>query len=125
MSVLDFIPTICALTGTKVPATFQVDGYDRSEILLGRIKGNTNHMYWYYPNKPLPGKTENISPVLAVRSGKWKFLMEADGSNQQLYNLEKDHRETKNVFKEEKKITQQLYLRLITWYQQNVKDNKS
>ena len=124
MSVVDFVPTICAFTGTQMPATYQSDGYDRSEIILGSTKKTTNPLYWYYPNKPLPGKKENVSPVLATRSGDWKFLMEADGSNQQLYNLKEDHRETKNVFKEEKKIAEQLQVKLSNWYQENVKQNK-
>ncbi|MGI8637884.1 MAG: sulfatase/phosphatase domain-containing protein, partial [Segetibacter sp.] len=125
MSVVDFVPTICALTGTKMADSYQSDGFDRSKILLGSTKETTNDIYWYYLNKPLPGKMENISPALAMRSGNWKLLMEPDGSNQQLYNLEKDQQEKDNVFNKEKEIVERLSAKLSEWYQQNVKGYKS
>ena len=42
--------------------------------------------------------------------------MEPDGSQVQLFNLEKDHRETKNLAKEQVKITADLMKKLLTWY---------
>lgn len=123
MCVVDFIPTVCALTQTKMPATYQSNGYDRSKILLGSTRESSNDIYWYYPNKPFPGKKENIAPVLAIRSGDWKLLMEGDGSNRQLYNIKRDSRETRNIVNEEKKIAERLYHRLNNWYQQTVKKN--
>jgi arylsulfatase A-like enzyme len=121
MSVVDFTPTVCAFTGTQMPSSYQSDGYDRSKILLGSSKKTTNDLFWYYPNKPLPGKGENISPVLALRSGDWKFLMERDGSNQQLYNLKKDHRETKNVVSKEREKREELYRKLNAWQLETIK----
>lgn len=122
MSVVDLIPTICSLTNTKMPASYQSDGFDRSKILLGSAKKTTNDIFWYYPNKPFPGKKENISPVLAVRSGDWKFLMEKDGSNQQLFNIVKDYKERKNVVAWKKKLAERLYRKLNSWKQEMIKD---
>lgn len=122
MSVLDLIPTISTLIQTRMPISYQADGHDRSSVLLGSTTKTVNDMYWYFPNKPLPGKKENISPVLAVRSGNWKFLMERDGTNRQLYNIKKDHRETINVIKTEKKVAANLYLKLSSWQQKVIKD---
>jgi arylsulfatase A-like enzyme len=118
MSVVDILPTVCQLTGAKLTAGYRPDGYDRSRNLLGNAVKSTNDMFWYYSNKPLPGKKENISPVLAVRSGDWKFLMEEDGSNQQLYNIKTDHREQNNLLQQEKNTASALYEKLKSWYQE-------
>lgn len=120
MSVVDILPTVCDLTGSAVPAGYVGDGYSRKEILEGEEKKTTNDLFWYYSNKPLPGKKENLAPALAVRSGDWKFLMESDGSNQQLYNLANDERETKNLIDAQKKKAAELHRKLNGWYQRTV-----
>ncbi len=106
-----------------MPSLHRADGFDRSKILWGSAAPSSNDLFWFYSNKPLPGKKENIAPVLAMRSGDWKFLMEEDGSNRQLYNLKHDHRETKNVANREKEVTKRLQKKLADWHQQVVKFN--
>ena len=73
-------------------------------------------IYWYYNNNPMPGKQDNISPTLAIRSGKWKLLMESDGTNKQLYDIDADHRETKNLAAVHKEVSDQLSVKLKTWH---------
>ncbi|MEJ7828733.1 MAG: sulfatase-like hydrolase/transferase [Segetibacter sp.] len=121
LSVIDLAPTVAGLTKTKTSSGYKPDGADESEILLGKNKKTLKDIYWYYNNKPVPGKKENISPTLAMRSGNWKLLMEPDGTNKQLYDLEEDHRETNNVVNDDKKITQQLTAKLNSWYARIVK----
>ena len=115
MSVVDLLPTVARLTGTKIPADYIADGADESSVLLGKKQVFHKDIYWYYNNNPLPGKQENISPTLAIRSGKWKLLMEPDGTKTQLYDMETDHRETKNVAEKEKVITKELSEKLKNW----------
>lgn len=116
MSVVDFLPTIAKLTRTNVPVDYVSDGIDESAVFLGSNQKVVKDIYWYYNNNPVPGKKENVSPTLAIRSGKWKFLMEPDGSSQQLYNLETDHKESKNLVNDEKEMTKQLSSKLRSWY---------
>ena len=115
MSVVDLLPTVARLTGTNIPADYIADGIDESSVLLGKKQVLQKDIYWYYNNNPLPGKQENISPTLAIRSGKWKLLMDPDGTKTQLYNMETDHRETENVAEKEKVITKELSLKLKNW----------
>jgi arylsulfatase A-like enzyme len=124
MSVVDFVPTVAALTKTKVPAGYKSDGINASEILLGKNKKTTNDIYWYYNNNPVGGKKENVAPTLAIRSGKWKLLMQPGGSEKQLYNLDTDHRESKNVVDAEKKISDELTKKLQRYYDDVVVKNE-
>lgn len=121
MSVVDFVPTVAKLTSTKIPADYISDGVDASDVLLGKKQKVNKDLYWYYNNNPLPGKKENISPTLAIRSGKWKLLMEPDGRKKQLYNLETDHKETTNIADKEIAITTELTSKLNSWYNKYVK----
>jgi arylsulfatase A-like enzyme len=121
MSVVDFVPTVASLTDTKVTAGYISDGRDLSEVLKGKRQTSQKDMYWYYNNNPIPGKKENVSPLLAIRSGKWKLLMNPDGSKKELYNLETDHRETTNISSEQKAITKDLSMKLIKWHTEFVR----
>lgn len=120
MSVVDFVPTVAGLTKTKVLANYKSDGMDASNVLLGKNSNTDRDMYWYYNNNPLPGKENNVSPTMAIRSGKWKLLMEPDGTKKQLYNLEADHKESKNLVKDEVKRAEQLTGKLNDWYRHAV-----
>jgi arylsulfatase A-like enzyme len=40
------------------------------------------------------------NPDLAVRDGKWKFMINYDGNEPQLYDLQADVAETKNLIRE-------------------------
>lgn len=116
MSVVDFVPTVAKLTGTSIPAGYISDGIDESKVLLGHNQNASKDIYWYYNNNPLPGKKENVSPMLAIRSGDWKLLMQPDGSSKQLYNIATDHKESKNVVDIEKEKAKQLSMKLSSWY---------
>ena len=117
LSVVDFLPTVAKLTGAQLPGGYRSDGRDESAVLLGKKQKDSKELFWYYNNDPVPGKKENISPMLALRSGKWKLLMEPDGSKKQLYNLETDHRETTDWAEKQSAITKSLTQKLETWYQ--------
>lgn len=118
LSVIDFTPTVAAMVGAPLLSAYQSDGRNESAVLMNKTKTATDkELYWYYNNNPVPGKAENISPVLAMRSGPWKLLMQPDGSQKQLYNLQTDHRETKNLAAQNKREADRLTLRLLTWYQ--------
>jgi arylsulfatase A-like enzyme len=124
MSVVDFVPTIAALTNTKVPVNYKSDGVNESDVLLGKNKKTTNDIYWYYNNNPVGGKKENIAPTLAIRSGKWKLLMEPGGAEKQLYNMETDHKESKNLVNNETKIADDLSAKLQKYFDDVVGKNE-
>ncbi|MDQ6631056.1 MAG: hypothetical protein M3Y82_04770 [Verrucomicrobiota bacterium] len=58
-------------------------------------------MFWEYGRNNTsfiyPTIAKDRSPNVAVRDGPWKFLINADGTNAELYNLETDRNETTNV----------------------------
>ena len=123
MSVIDIVPTIAGLTKTPLLKGYLPDGKNESDVLLGKKKKTEKEIFWYYNNNPVPGKKENISPTLATRSGKWKLLMEPDGTNMQLFDLENDHRETTNLAAKNPGKATALTAKLKNWYSDVVLKN--
>lgn len=123
---MDLMPSLGRLAGLKVEASS--DGQDMSKALMGQPTIRATPVFWEYGrsdngffNYPKPA---DRSPQLAMRSGHWKFLLNADGSGAELYHLQHDPGETKNLAEQEKLITQQLAGELLAWWNSLPKLNK-
>jgi arylsulfatase A-like enzyme len=93
-STLDFMPTFASLAGFEVPTDRVIDGVDQTDLLLGKKPEGNRDTFMYQGN--------------GVRKGRWKFLkakhqvprysrdLERD-EVVELYDLEADLGETKNV----------------------------
>lgn len=88
-ATVDLLPTLCSLAGIKLPEGYQSDGQDISPILEGKSIVRDQPLLWDW-TAAQAGHTFNKSPGLALRSGKWKFLMNPDGSRKELYDFEAD-----------------------------------
>lgn len=98
MSAIDVSPTICRFAGVSVEN--DLDGVDRGDVVLGKASRRSKPVFWQYghPHAILKGgKAEHQSPTFAMRDGRWKFLVNPDGSEAQLYDLEADEGETANL----------------------------
>ncbi len=62
-------------------------------------------------------KGRDRSPNLAVRDGRWKLLIQADGSGEELYDLAADLNETRNVAAEQPGEVQRLRVSVLRWRQ--------
>lgn len=89
LGTVDLLPSLCNLAGITLPAKYKGDGEDMSQVLKGKTNQRTNPIMWEWRFSQT-GYTFNKSPRLALRDGKWKFLMNPDGSRIELYDFEKD-----------------------------------
>ncbi len=98
MSAIDVSPTICRFAGVSVENN--LDGLDRGDVLLGKDSRRSKPVFWQYghPHAILKGgKPEHQSPTFAMLDGRWKFLVNPDGSEAQLYDLAANEGETANL----------------------------
>ncbi len=82
----DFLPTAAELAGVEPPPG--IDGISMAPVLLGRPQRAHEYLYWEHPSG---GFSQ------AVRYGRWKGVRPRWGGPIELYDLEKDSGEQRNV----------------------------
>ena len=111
---VDFLPTVCNLTGAKLPDDIKPDGEDVSDILKGASRARTNPLHWEWRFN-IAGEPFHRSPVLSVRDGKWKLLLNPDKSRVELYDIPADPTELNNVAEHHADIVERLSKAAIEW----------
>ncbi len=100
LNAVDLFPMFCKLSGTPMPTNAAFDGQDLSASFFGKNMVRSQPMFWEYGRNEYfgyPHIAHDRSPNVAVRDGKWKLLVNADGSDVELYDLDADRAETKNL----------------------------
>jgi len=111
---VDFLPTVCGLAGVKLPTGVDPDGEDRSGVLLGGPRARTKPIMWEWRFR-VAGDMAHKCPMLAIRDGKWKLLMNPDRSRIELYVIPGDPTELDNVADQHPDIVKKLSERLLKW----------
>ncbi|MGO1788246.1 MAG: sulfatase-like hydrolase/transferase [Sphingobacterium sp.] len=119
LSALDILPTLAHLVGADLRQE-NLDGEDRSSVLLHGPEDRIHPLVWEYGRNndyfSFP-KGRNRSPAMALREGQWKFLMNQDGSNIELYNLSEDANENNNLISEESDRAAVFKRQLLDWWE--------
>ena len=117
-SAIDINRSLYQICGIDVPDSYDLDGEDISSTLLGRSTASRQApIFWRRP-PDRPGFSQGFqedNPDLAVRDGKWKYYVNYDGSDPQLYNLDNDVSETSNLASGFPDIVQRLHQQATTW----------
>ena len=114
----DLLPTVCGIAGVPVPHDFALDGEDFSAALRGVPRTRSKSLFWEYgrnTNSFAFPRPRDRSPNVAVREGSWKLLVNADGSDVQLYQLDADPNETTNLAAQHPDIAARLKAKALAW----------
>jgi N-acetylgalactosamine-6-sulfatase len=111
---VDWLPTVCSMAGAKLPGGLKPDGEDMSAALLGKSKQRTRPLMWEWRFRVF-GDMAHKCPMLAIRDGKWKLLMNPDRSRIELYDIPRDPTELDNVADQHPDIVRKLSERLLKW----------
>ena len=120
----DLYPTL--LDATKVPRApnYSLDG----ESLLPLLRKprtatlSRKNLYWHFPgylNGNVQKGTWRTTPVSVIRSGKWKLLKFYEGNRLELYNLEQDIGENRNLKDKKPTVRRRLHQQLQHWLTEN------
>ncbi len=88
----DFYPTLLDLAGLPLEPEQHTSGKSLLPLLKGKHIKKRN-LYWHYPHYSPQGGT----PASAIRIGKWKLIHFYEDNSFELYNLENDISESKNI----------------------------
>mgnify|MGYP006294838373 CR=1 FL=1 len=114
LTAVDFLPTVCRLAGAAVPDGYAGDGEDVSDILLGKSRPRTRPIFWEWRFR-VHGYTIHRPPMLAVRDGPWKLLMNPDRSRVELYHVPSDPSEVDNRASAHPEVVERLAGPLLAW----------
>ncbi len=114
ISGVDLLPTFCSLAGVDY-TKMNPDGQDMTPALFGTPTKRTNPLMWEFRFSPW-GRLLQDSPVLAMRDGDWKLMMNPDGSRVELYNLKDNWCEVDNLASENKEIVKRMSKQVLEWH---------
>ncbi|MDF1657325.1 MAG: sulfatase-like hydrolase/transferase [Verrucomicrobiales bacterium] len=124
-SAIDINRSLYELTGTALPEGHALDGENVVETILGKSDEGRKSPIFFRRPPDRPGFQrwgDEDNPDLAVRDGKWKFLINYDDSEPQLFNLEEDISESNNLAGENPEIVARLKAAVFAWNAQMPKD---
>ncbi len=110
---VDWLPTVCKLTDVAVPDSVQPDGEDVSDIWLGQSRPRRKPLHWEWLFRVWGDEYQ--PPMLAIRDGAWKLLVNHDGSGAELYDIPKDRAEEHNVAAAHPDVVKELTAKALAW----------
>ncbi|MGC8743137.1 MAG: sulfatase [Verrucomicrobiia bacterium] len=116
---IDWLPTLLDIAGLPVPVN--IEGKSMKEILFsGKEAQSSRRFYFHFPHYTNQGGR----PGGAIIEGRWKLIENYEDGSIELYNLETDPGETKNLAAIEKNTASRLADLLHKWRSEsNVQTN--
>jgi arylsulfatase A-like enzyme len=107
---MDYFPTFVASAGRPIERDDWFDGVDLAPLFRGEnIKPRV--LFWDYPHYGNQGG----APASAVREGKWKLIEWREDDSSELFDLEADPGEHKDLGKAEPEVVSRLRDKLEKW----------
>ena len=105
--------------GAEFAADQKLDGEDLSRAFFGKSRyAHKSSLLGIWPQRTtlwLSAESPRTRPNVAIRDGKWKLLVNADGSDVQLYDLDADQDETINVADKNPEVAKRLKDMALKW----------
>lgn len=107
----DLLPTLLDFAGVPWPTDLPLDGVSLAGWWRGDAAPPARALYWHYPHYSNQGDR----PGSAVREGPWKLIWRYETASAELYHLERDPGETRDVAESEPEVTARLRSSLAGW----------
>src|SRR5262245_44835623 len=104
----DLVPTLLELAGVDRPDG--LDGVSFSKLLAGGTMPE-QPLYWHFPHYTNQGSR----PGGAMREGRWKLVEHYEDGRAELYDLERDPGETRDLADRESRRVKTMKARLAEW----------
>ncbi len=111
VTTADFFPTMAKVMNENYQKEKKMDGENIFKMLSKPEKYTKRKLYWYYPHYSNQGG----KPGSVIREGKYKLIYNYENESVELYDLENDISEKKNIAELNKQIVKHLKKKLFTW----------
>lgn len=106
----DLFPTILEMLARPLEPRYHVDGVSFAALLRGD-EMQPRPLFWHYPHYGNQGGM----PGGAVRDGKWKLIEWYEDGSLELYDVESDPGETKELSNDNPEVVNRLKTKLAEW----------
>lgn len=107
----DFYPTMLCMAGLPLRPEQHIDGVDLTPLLRGGSRCGRDALYWHYPHYGNQGG----APSGAVRSGGYKLMEWYEDRSVELYDLNEDIGENRNLAHDLPDVARELREMLHEW----------
>jgi N-acetylgalactosamine-6-sulfatase len=119
VSGADLLPTLCELAGVSLSA--EVQATQRGQSVAAALRGDhglrrARPLFWEWRFRVF-NHPWNRSPILAVRDGQWKLLLNPDRSRVELYDIPADPAEQYNQAAQQPAVVERLSALALAWQQ--------
>ena len=111
----DLLPTVCKLAGIEVTQEHTLDGEEMSDVFLGAARKRQRPLFWNWRFR-IAGEPFHHSPVLAMREGDYKLLMNADRNRVELYDIPQDPTQLSNIAEKHPDVVARMAEQLLAWH---------
>jgi arylsulfatase len=129
-AIHDFLPTLAAIVGAKLPNDRPIDGVDQTDFLLGKQEeSNREHLLTFLGDRLAAVRWRQFRyyPLQVVHAnnsmGGYLGSIRENVGFPQVYNIEADPKERADIIVEGYSWTMGPYLKLIGQYRATLKDH--
>jgi len=114
---VDLLPTFCKLCGASLPDDILLDGEDMSDVFHGSERDRMTPLMWEW-RFGIMGHCLHRSPMLAIRSGNWKLLVNPSRDRAELFDIRKDPMELNNRAEDRPDLVASMTQEVLDWQQE-------
>ncbi|VGO19740.1 Arylsulfatase [Pontiella sulfatireligans] len=112
VTAVDLLPTFLEAAGVELPEGYIPDGQSALAAFKGEKFERTKPIFWEWRG----GDSQEYTwPSLGVHDGKWKLLVNKATQKMELYDLESDWAETKDVSADFPEVVKKMSIQLDVW----------
>jgi arylsulfatase A len=111
---IDILPTVLEITDSRprIAGEYPFDGQSLAPIFRDAAQQlNRDALYWHYPHYHAGGD----GPYAAIRARRYRLIEFFEDNRLELYDLDNDIGETKNLATEQPKLAHRLHAKLKSW----------
>ncbi|MFZ5831223.1 MAG: sulfatase-like hydrolase/transferase [Planctomycetota bacterium] len=110
---VDFYPTFLELAGIPGPKNHLLDGQSLVPVLLGAGHVQRDAIFWH-----IPSYWHKCIPCCAMRAGRYKLIEFFDDPHLELYDLNSDLGEARNLVDSQPQLAKRLHDEMLAWRRQ-------